>query len=434
MSEKNKNIFSKIDKSAVLTVLGILLLFASSIGVTLIAPQFIDPSWTAPSSDYQVQMHEIADPNVYINVTPSDSDTPQVVYHLKDNSTLIAFIEDSSTKIISEPNLEKYITKEGDSQIKLTSRVLLLRKPISEVTLEGFVAKSVAKHLEKQLQEKWSIENPDWKGKGLLKPYFEILELYDPEQKEAFSLVETDGVFEHWVDENYEILDGPNQAKTQNDSGFLYVKNPQEYRISLQKKGASEKWKYDPKGKSVASIEELTSPKLEFMSRKALIDLGEHIYATEGCWYCHTDQSRTLVQDSVLNGSANFPAPPSSANEYIYNKITFPGTRRIGPDIARVGIKRPSRDWHRVHFWTPKLATAGSIMPAYRHFFDKISQDASKEVYQPNYQFEAIFQYLMTKGTRITPPNQAWWRGEDPAQIIRVINGTKRASNKHENK
>ena len=163
-----------------------------------------------------------------------------------------------------------------------------------------------------------------------------------------------------------------------------------------------------------------------FYSRKELIYLGEHIYAIEGCWYCHTDQTRTLIQDVVLNGSDSYPAPPSSANEYIYQKITFAGTRRIGPDISRVGVKRPSRDWHKSHFWAPKTASVGSIMPAFQHFFDNDPRGTSNTAMGiPNYRFEAIYQYLMTKGTRITPPTEAWWLGKDPIQTKLIIEGQK---------
>ncbi len=164
-----------------------------------------------------------------------------------------------------------------------------------------------------------------------------------------------------------------------------------------------------------------------FMSRKELIQLGETIYAHEGCWYCHTDPTRTLVQAPGLNGSDSYPAPPSSPNEYIYNSITFPGTHRIGPDISRVGVKRPSRDWHRSHFWAPKTASQGSIMPAFQHFFDNDPRGTSGRMTGiPNYKFEAMFQYLMTKGTRITPPTQAWWLGKDPINTIEIIEGERR--------
>ena len=76
-------------------------------------------------------------------------------------------------------------------------------------------------------------------------------------------------------------------------------------------------------GDKIESYQEFKDRPIKFRSRAELISLGEHIYAIEGCWYCHTDQTRTLVQDVVLNGSDSYPAPPSSASEYIYQKSTF---------------------------------------------------------------------------------------------------------------
>ncbi len=210
-------------------------------------------------------------------------------------------------------------------------------------------------------------------------------------------------------------------------SGVVYVSNPREYRVTYFKFANAEGWKYDPEnGKPVLSIEELKHHALGFRSRKELIQFGEHLYAIEGCWYCHTDQTRTLIQDVTLNGSDSYPAPPSSANEYIYQKITFAGTRRIGPDLSRVGVKRPSRDWHQSHFWSPKTASKGSIMPAMQHLFDYDPRGTGERTSRiPNYKFEALFQYLMTKGTRITPPTQAWWLGKDPVMTIEIIEGRK---------
>ena len=63
-------------------------------------------------------------------------------------------------------------------------------------------------------------------------------------------------------------------------------------------------------------------------------------------------------------------------------------------------------------------------MPSFGHFFDDDPSGTFVSPYTvPNYKFEAIFQYLMTKGTRITPPNQAWWLGLDPIQTIDIIEG-----------
>lgn len=417
MSEEHKhNFFYNIEKSLLITVIGIVLLFSGSIIVTLIAPSFVDPSWTQPSSLYQVQMYEISDPSVYISSASPGSQTLQYVYHLKKDQTLLSFQETETQRIKAPPELEKYVTRIGDPKIKLTSQLLLVRK------ITGIEADK----LRKELQEQWKKDNPDWKEKKAAMSSPEFLQLYAPEGNEAFAVAPADAIFENWVEHNFTLLDDPKQDYHKH-YGVIYVNNPLEYRISSFNTNDSIAWRYDPNGETVKDVDQLKSHALGFRSREELIKLGEHIYAIEGCWYCHTDQTRTLVQDVVLNGSDSFPAPPSSANEYIYQKITFPGTRRIGPDLSRVGIKRPSRDWHKGHFWSPKTASQGSIMPAFRHFFDNDPRGTSQsEAGIPNYQFEAIFQYLMTKGTRITPPSQAWWLGLDPIKTIEIIDGERR--------
>lgn len=410
-----------LDMSAYLTVIGIILLFSTAVVVTLLAPRYVDPTWTSASSPYQVQMYEVSDPNYYISNSATGSSTLQAIYHLKANFTLLAFQESDTIKILAPENLQKYVTKADDKTLKLTSELLLLRKPVKS---EAFDAPALAEKMNTALQEAW--EGKQKEAKDKVKPRFEVLELYAPQGSEAFAVASPDVIVENWVDTNFKILDPTPQHAYHESSGVIYVSNPQEYRISRYTFNDQNGWRYDPNGEPVATLADLQKYDIGFRSRAELISLGEHIYAIEGCWYCHTDQTRTLVQDVVLNGSDSYPAPPSCANEYIYQNITFPGTRRIGPDMSRVGIKRPSRDWHKGHFWSPKTASQGSIMPAFRHFFDNDPRGTSKNTIGiPNYRFEAIYQYLMTKGTRITCPTQAWWLGKDPIQTKEIIEGMK---------
>jgi cytochrome c oxidase cbb3-type subunit 2 len=416
MSHDEEHLY-KIEKSALWTFIGILLLFSSAVVVVLISPRFVDPAWTQPTSYYQVQMYEVGDPNLYVNSFASGSPTLQFVNHLKGGYTLLAFQESKIDKIVAPKELQKYITKSEDTTLKLTSRLLLLRIPEKSVTTNGFNAYEEAQKLEKNLQDQ---------SKGSEKISYIIHELYVPKGDEAFSLSRTDGVYESFVDKNFTILDEGVKQPYHQDPGVIYVKNPVEYRITEYHTENGKGWKYDPNGVALTSLQELKHHKLGFLSRKELISLGEEIYSVEGCWYCHTDQTRTLIQDLVLNGSDTFPAPPSSPNEYIYQYITFPGTKRNGPDISRVGVKKPTRDWHKSHFWAPRFESKGSIMPSFRHFFDDDPRGTSRAPYGiPNYRFEAIYQYLMTKGTRITPPTQAWWIGKDPLDVIKIIEGRK---------
>lgn len=418
---KKHGFFHTLDMSAIFTLIGIILLFSISIIVVLIAPRHVDPTWTTPSSTYQVQMYEVSDPNLYISSATPGSPTLQYVYHIKDGYTLLVFHENENTRIVAPKKLEHYITELNDKELKLTSKLLLLREPKKT---QEFDAVAVAERVRKQTLSDWEKKHPKWKEEGKSKPNIEVLELFDPGGTEAFAAAPSEGMLENWVDSDYRILDESVRQQYHQDPGVIFINNPIEYRVSSYVFNDKKDWRYDPNGEPIKNIQELKEHQLGFRSRADLIALGEHIYAIEGCWYCHTDQTRTLVQDVVLNGSDSYPAPPSSANEYIYQKITFPGTRRIGPDISRVGIKRPSRDWHKGHFWAPKTASKGSIMPSFRHFFDTDPRGTSKNATGiPNYRFEAIYQYLMTKGTRITPPTQAWWLGKDPIKTKEIIEG-----------
>jgi len=403
--------FEKLEWSALWTVFGIVFLFSLAIAITLIAPSYIDPSWTQPSCAYQAQMYEVSDPNVYVSASHPASTALQYVYHLKEGFSLISFQENAFLRILAPLELEKYVTRLGDPEVKLTSRLLLLRQPSDMQRADA---------LQKTLQQEWKGQHDE---KTFL-PRYEILEIFDPQQSEAFAVTETDGVMEHWIKKSFTLL-GKVPGYAAKKEGVIYIKNPKEYRVIESNYLGSTYWRYQENGVPISSLEELKG-KHKFLSRHELIYLGEEIFRAEGCWYCHTDQTRTLVQDTVLNGSEEYPAPPSSANEYVYQKVTFPGTRRIGPDLSRVGIKRASRDWHLAHFWSPKTESKGSVMPAFKHFFDNDPTGTARNPYGvPNYRFEAIYHYLMTKGTRIASPDQAWWLGKDPIQTLDIIEGRK---------
>lgn len=421
MSDKHDGFVFKLELSAVYTIIGILFLFSFSVGIVLLAPLWTEKSWVAPASDYQVQMYEVGDPNFFISNSAGTTYDLQFVHRLSDGETLIAFNETENTRLLAPEDLEKYITRPNDKEMKLTSKLLMVRRPSPD-----YVEK--ATKLNKELQEKWKKEHPVAKDEELILPIFEILELYDPKKEVAFAVASTDGILENWAADNYKILDDTQKQSWHTNHGVIFVNNPREYLVRNFTFGGQKFWQYDPAGQPIASVEELTSPKYGFKSRQELIQAGEDIYRVEGCWYCHTDQTRTLIQDTVLNGSDSFPAPPSTPNEYIYQGVTFPGTKRNGPDISRVGIKKPSRDWHKGHFWSPKTASAGSIMPSFRHFFDFDPRGTASPaaVGIPNYKFEAIYQYLMTKGTRITAPSEGWWIGKDPVNTIEIIEGRRK--------
>ena len=94
----------------------------------------------------------------------------------------------------------------------------------------------------------------------------------------------------------------------------------------------------------------------------AIQTAGKEIYKREGCWYCHTQQIRTLEPDTIRYGWRGVRAPISVPGEFVRDKPHMFGTRRIGPDLHRVGNKYPHL-WHVRHFQDPRSITAGSIGP-----------------------------------------------------------------------
>lgn len=91
---------------------------------------------------------------------------------------------------------------------------------------------------------------------------------------------------------------------------------------------------------------------------------GRDIYIREGCTVCHTQMVRTLRDETARYGHY------SVAGEDVYEHPFLWGSKRTGPDLARVG-GRYSDDWHRAHLADPRSVVPVSNMPAYRWLFDQ---------------------------------------------------------------
>ena len=85
---------------------------------------------------------------------------------------------------------------------------------------------------------------------------------------------------------------------------------------------------------------------------------GRDIYVREGCYACHSQMIRTLRDEVERYG------PYSLAAESQYDHPMLWGSKRTGPDIARLGGKY-SDDWHVAHLINPRDVVPTSIMPAY---------------------------------------------------------------------
>lgn len=95
-----------------------------------------------------------------------------------------------------------------------------------------------------------------------------------------------------------------------------------------------------------------------------LVARGRLIYVREGCWYCHTQQTRTIEADTIRSGWRGVRSPVSTPDEFVYDDPHLFGTRRVGPDLSRVGGKY-DRQWHVAHFKDPRSLVPGSVMPPF---------------------------------------------------------------------
>lgn len=150
---------------------------------------------------------------------------------------------------------------------------------------------------------------------------------------------------------------------------------------------------------------------------------GKDIYVREGCYLCHSQMIRALRAETERYG------PYSVAGESIYDRPFQWGSKRTGPDLARVGGKY-SDEWQRVHLVDPRSVVPDSNMPAYawlsnamldpadiaarmrtlRRLGDPYSDaeiDGAKAAVEGKTEMDAIIAYLQGLGVTNPPANNA---------------------------
>src|SRR5256885_15285940 len=88
--------------------------------------------------------------------------------------------------------------------------------------------------------------------------------------------------------------------------------------------------------------------------------VGRNIYIREGCYLCHSQQIRAFRDEVERYGHYSLAA------ESMYDHPFQWGSKRTGPDLARVGGKY-SNEWHVAHLTDPRSVVPESIMPPYAH-------------------------------------------------------------------
>ena len=97
---------------------------------------------------------------------------------------------------------------------------------------------------------------------------------------------------------------------------------------------------------------------------------GRNVYVREGCYVCHSQQIRSLRDEVERYGHYSLAA------ESMYDHPFQWGSKRIGPDLARVGGKY-SNDWHYAHLENPQALVPESLMPAYAFLAEGFVDESS---------------------------------------------------------
>lgn len=109
---------------------------------------------------------------------------------------------------------------------------------------------------------------------------------------------------------------------------------------------------------------------------------GLHVYISQGCVTCHTQQVRNIEMDKVWG---NRPSIPS---DYYYSKERMDvwrqspsllGSERTGPDLTNIGKRQSSQDWHFLHLYNPRSVVGESVMPSYPWLFKVVDSSSVKE-------------------------------------------------------
>jgi cytochrome c oxidase cbb3-type subunit 2 len=159
-------------------------------------------------------------------------------------------------------------------------------------------------------------------------------------------------------------------------------------------------------------------PKLENLKPYTALQLaGKDIYQREGCNNCHTQTVRPLKTEVMRYGEY------SKAGEFAYDQPFLWGSKRTGPDLARIGGKYPDK-WHQLHFENPQSMFAESNMPRYGFLYKNKLDPADMESHMKALGFpykaeeiaalkdrteiDALIAYMQVIGTAVkkAPPEQ----------------------------
>jgi len=111
---------------------------------------------------------------------------------------------------------------------------------------------------------------------------------------------------------------------------------------------------------------ELQDGQLYPVARSGLANQGREVYRSQGCYYCHSQAAQGNAADLPQFGKRR-----SVAADFLFESPAMVGAIRVGPDLANIGERQKSDEWHLLHLYKPQLVVTGSLMPSYPFLFEK---------------------------------------------------------------
>lgn len=99
-----------------------------------------------------------------------------------------------------------------------------------------------------------------------------------------------------------------------------------------------------------------------------LVAEGRRVYKGLGCMYCHSQQVRPPGFGADLD--RGWGVRRTVARDHIFDQPPLLGTMRTGPDLANIGLRQPSDNWHLLHLYNPQVTSSGSTMPPFSFLFE----------------------------------------------------------------
>jgi cytochrome c oxidase cbb3-type subunit 2 len=103
-------------------------------------------------------------------------------------------------------------------------------------------------------------------------------------------------------------------------------------------------------------------------AQSGFAEQGKRVYIREGCMYCHSQQVRPAGFGADFE--RGWGRRQSVPRDYILQDRVLLGTMRTGPDLANVGGRPLTADWHHQHLYNPQITSPGSVMPPFAYLYE----------------------------------------------------------------